>query len=87
MKRMQAKDYTVCGVAFLCLLPLLQEIRRALMWGFVFKKTLPCFWVPAHTITFMLPPHFQMVFAALLGVVLGVILAAAGMRNSTSGAA
>jgi hypothetical protein len=61
---------------------LLKEIRWDVMWGFVFKKTLPCFWVPAHTITFMLPPHFQVVFAALLGIVLGVILAVAGMKKS-----
>ena len=61
---------------------LLKEIRWDVMWGFVFKKTLPYFWVPAHTITFMLPQYFQVVFAALLGVVLGVILAVAGMKKS-----
>ncbi|MDR0467057.1 MAG: Mpv17/PMP22 family protein, partial [Deltaproteobacteria bacterium] len=61
---------------------LLKEIRWDVMWGFVFKWTLPCFWVPAHTLTFMLPPHFQVVFAALLGVVLGVILAMASMKKS-----
>ena len=66
---------------------LLKEIRWDVMWGFVFKKTLPCFWVPAHTITFMLPQHFQVVFAALLGVVLGVILAVAGAQKSAAGAA
>jgi hypothetical protein len=66
---------------------LLKEIRWDIMWGFVFKKTLPYFWVPAHTITFMLPQHFQVVFAALLGVVLGVILALAGMKKSEPKAA
>ncbi len=50
------------------------------LWGFVFKKTIPLFWYPAHTITFLLPPHFQVVFAALLGVILGVFLAIAGTR-------
>jgi hypothetical protein len=44
-------------------------------WGFVLKKTIPLFWIPAHTITFLLPPSFQVLFAALLGIVLGVILA------------
>jgi hypothetical protein len=38
--------------------------------------------VPAHTITFMLPPYFQVVFAALLGIVLGVILALASTKKS-----
>jgi hypothetical protein len=27
-------------------------------WNFVFKKTIPFFWIPAHTITFLLPPDF-----------------------------
>ena len=32
------------------------------------------FWVPAHTITFLLPPEFRVVSAALLAVVLGAVL-------------
>lgn len=44
-------------------------------WNFIFKKTIPFFWIPAHTITFLLPVQFQVLFAALLGVALGVILA------------
>lgn len=46
-------------------------------WGFVFKKTIPFFWVPAHTITFLLPAQYQVLFAAFLGVALGVILSIA----------
>ncbi len=60
---------------------ILQDSNWGVLWGFVFKKTLPFFWVPAHTITFMLPPHFQVVFAALLGVALGVILATASLKG------
>ncbi|MCF6171824.1 MAG: hypothetical protein L3J31_03505 [Bacteroidales bacterium] len=48
------------------------------MWNFVFKKTIPFFWIPAHTLTFLLPPDQQVLFAALLGVALGTILAVAG---------
>lgn len=44
-------------------------------WGFVFKKTIPLFWYPAHTITFLLPAEQRVLFAALLGIVLGVLLA------------
>ena len=44
-------------------------------WGFVFKKTIPLFWYPAHTITFLLPSEQRVLFAALLGIVLGVLLA------------
>ena len=46
-------------------------------WNFVFKKTIPFFWIPAHTITFLLPPEFRVLFAALLGIMLGVFLAVA----------
>ena len=60
---------------------ILQEINWPILWGFVFKKTLPLFWVPAHTITFLLPPYLQVVFAALLGVALGVILAVASLKG------
>ncbi|PKO00385.1 MAG: hypothetical protein CVU42_04220 [Chloroflexi bacterium HGW-Chloroflexi-4] len=44
------------------------------MWGFVFTKTIPFFWIPAHTITFMLPSEWRMIFAAGLSVFLGIIL-------------
>lgn len=50
-------------------------------WNFVFKKTIPFFWYPAHTITFLLPPDFQVLFAALLGIALGMILALASMKS------
>lgn len=46
-------------------------------WHFVFKKTIPFYWIPAHTITFLLPPDYQVLFAAILGVTLGMILAIA----------
>lgn len=50
-------------------------------WNFVFKKTIPLFWFPAHTITFLLPANFQVLFAAFLGVVLGLILSIANMKQ------
>jgi len=49
-------------------------------WDFVFKKTIPLFWIPAHTITFLLPPDWQVLFAAALGVALGVLLALASRK-------
>ncbi len=51
------------------------------LWGFVFKKTLPFFWVPAHVVTFLIPGHFQVLYAAVLGIILGLILATAGKRK------
>ncbi len=50
-------------------------------WNFVFKKTIPLFWFPAHTLTFMLPPEMRVLFAALLGIVLGVLLAIAARKR------
>lgn len=64
---------------------ILKQIDWAVMWNFVFKRTIPFFWIPAHTITFLLPAEFQIIFAALLGVTLGLILAfAANMRPPAS---
>lgn len=50
------------------------KINWDIQYGFVFKKTIPLFWYPAHTITFLLPGTYQVLFAAALGVALGVIL-------------
>ncbi|WP_272700210.1 hypothetical protein [Desulfovibrio sp. Fe33] len=60
---------------------ILQRMDWGVMWGFVFKKTIPFFWIPAHTITFMLPAEFRILFAALLGIALGLILAFAGSKT------
>lgn len=60
---------------------ILQHVDWKVMWGFVLKRTIPFFWIPAHTITFMLPASFQVLFAAILGVALGVILALAANKR------
>lgn len=51
-------------------------------WGFVFKKTIPLFWFPAHTVTFLLPGELRVLCAALLGIALGVLLALAARKNA-----
>lgn len=60
---------------------MLGSINWDVQWGLVFKKTIPLFWYPAHTITFILPPNLQVLFAALLGVALGLILALANPQK------
>lgn len=50
------------------------KINWDTQYGFIFAKTIPLFWYPAHTITFLLPGTYQVLFAAALGVALGVIL-------------
>lgn len=42
--------------------------------SFTVFKAIPFFWVPAHTITFLLPEEYRIIFAAILGIFLGLIL-------------
>lgn len=58
-----------------------KSINWDVQWNFVFKKTIPFFWFPAHTITFLLPPDFRVLFAAFLGIALGTILAFASLKK------
>lgn len=58
-----------------------KEINWNVQWNFVFKRTIPLFWIPAQTITFLLPEEFRVLFAAFLGIVLGVLLAIAALKN------
>lgn len=51
------------------------------IWSFLFKKTIPLFWIPAHTITFMLAPEYRVLFAAILGVLLGVLMSFATRKK------
>lgn len=44
--------------------------------GFVILKTVPLFWIPAHTITFILPGEYRVLMAAFLSIALGGIMAA-----------
>ncbi len=51
-------------------------------WNFIFKKTIPLFWIPAQTINFCFPEQFRILIAAILGVVLGVILSVANIKST-----
>lgn len=61
---------------------ILNKLNWDVQWNFVFKRTIPFFWYPAHTITFLLPSQYQVLFAALLGIALGLILAIASLKSS-----
>lgn len=43
-------------------------------WGSFIPKTIVIFWIPAHTITFMMPDNYRVLMAAGLSVVLGFVL-------------
>lgn len=60
---------------------IMQNLNWKVQWEFVFKKTIPLFWFPAHTVTFLLPGEMRVLFAALLGVLLGVILSIAARKK------
>lgn len=57
------------------------KLNWFVQWDFVFKRSIPFFWIPAHTITFLLPPEYRVIFAAILGIFLGIILAVASQKS------
>lgn len=62
------------------------DVAAAIDWrgflGFVIVKTIPLFWIPAHTITFLLPPELRILCAAFLSIALGGILAFSRRRGA-----
>ncbi len=50
------------------------RIDFVVFFRFVILKTIPFFWIPAHTITFLLPENYRVLMAAYLSVVLGILL-------------
>ena len=52
----------------------IEEIKWTQFVSFIVLKTIPLFWIPAHTITFLLPSEYRVLFAAVLGILLGLIL-------------
>ena len=58
----------------------IKSIDFAQFFKFTVLRTIPFFWVPAHTITFLLPEQYRVIFAAILGIFLGLLL---GLFNTT----
>ena len=62
----------------------ISSISSRIEWGgffsFVILKTIPFFWIPAHTIVFLLAPEYRVIAAAFLSIALGGILAFAKKR-------
>ncbi|MFP4478807.1 MAG: Mpv17/PMP22 family protein [Candidatus Izemoplasmatales bacterium] len=63
----------------------LSEISNQINWKnffeFVVLKTIPFFWIPAHTITFLLPEHYRVLMAGFLSIALGLILSLAKIKG------
>ncbi len=50
------------------------EIDFPQFLNFIVLKTIPLFWIPAHTITFLLPENYRVLMAAYLSIILGFLL-------------
>ena len=54
---------------------ILRKIDWDMHYGFVLKKTIFLFWIPAQTVNFLMPEELRVLIAAIYGIILGVILA------------
>jgi len=61
---------------------IIESIDFKRFFGFVVFKTIPFFWIPAHTITFVLPETYRVLMASYLSIVLGILLTMA--RKTTT---
>lgn len=59
----------------------IQTIDLKMFIRFVVIKTIPLFWIPAHTITFLLPAEYRVLFASYLSIALGIILTLAKSKK------
>lgn len=50
------------------------QIDFKFFFSFVILKTIPLFWIPAHTITFLLPSTYRVLMASYLSIALGILL-------------
>jgi len=62
----------------------LQNMNWEQFWKLAIVRNILFFWIPAHTITFLLPEAFRVLFAAVLGACLGLILTFIKMKSQTS---
>jgi len=74
------------GKLLKCLTPIpiskiITEMDWDVQWNFVFKKTIPIFWIPAQTVNFLLPGEYRVLVAAIYSIILGVILAIAAQMG------
>ncbi len=63
-----------------------EDVIKNINWNqfiqFIVFKTIPLFWIPAHTITYLLPDVYRVLFSASLSIALGVILSMSKKHNT-----
>ena len=52
----------------------INDIDFHFFFSFAILKTIPFFWIPAHTITFILPSTYRVLMASYLSIALGILL-------------
>lgn len=62
----------------------IQHIDFCQFLNFVIIKTIPFFWIPAHTITFLLPENYRVLMAGYLSVFLGILLSVSKIKKPTT---
>lgn len=62
----------------------IERINWNYFFNFVVLKTIPFFWIPAHTVTFLLPENYRVLMAAYLSIALGIILSLSKTRRIRS---
>lgn len=67
-------DIRATGKGKITLANVIHKVDWEKFASFTLLKTVPLFWIPAHTVTFMLPAEYQVAMAAALSVALGIIL-------------
>jgi len=72
---------TLKGVCHVKLKDVIGKIDFQSFINFVILKTIPFFWIPAHTITFILPETYRVLMAAYLSIALGILLTIAKSRK------
>lgn len=64
----------------------LEDIAKKIDWytylSFTVLKTIPFFWIPCHTLVFMLPPEYRVIASAFASIALGLILAFANKSKT-----
>lgn len=60
------------------------KVLKSIDWAdfisFIVMKTIPIWWIPVHTLTFLLPVEYRVLVAAYLSIILGIILVYARNR-------
>ncbi|WP_346936153.1 hypothetical protein [Clostridium sp.] len=56
---------------------LIKEVDFNMLIGFSMLKTIPFFWIPCHTVVFLMLPQYRVIASAFLSIALGLMMAIA----------